>query len=162
MELGGLYHDKERVFLLSTTYGAEAHGLAAALATMKVYESEPVIEHLHRQGEKLVKGINQAVQEHHLEEFFGLQGRDCSLLYYTLDENRRPSQAFRALFMQEIIQRGIIAPSLVTSYSHTDQDIEATLDAINEALYIYRKALDEGYEKYLVGRPVKPPIRRFN
>ena len=34
MELGGLYHDRERVFLLSTTHGAETHALAAAIATM--------------------------------------------------------------------------------------------------------------------------------
>lgn len=162
MELGGLYHDRERVFLLSTTYGAETHGLAAALKTMQVYETEPVIEHLYRQGEKLAKGINQSVREHHLEGFFGVQSRVCNLLYYTLDENKRPSQPFRTLFLQEIINRGVIAPSLITSYSHSDQDIDVTLTAINEALHVYRKALDEGYEKYLVGRPVKPAVRRFS
>ena len=32
MELGGLDHDKERVFLMSTTHGAETHALAAAIA----------------------------------------------------------------------------------------------------------------------------------
>ena len=31
MGLGGLDHDKERVFLMSGTHGAENHGLAAAL-----------------------------------------------------------------------------------------------------------------------------------
>jgi glutamate-1-semialdehyde 2,1-aminomutase len=36
------------------------------------------------------------------------------------------------------------------------------VEAINEALFVYRKALDEGYEKYLVGSPVKPVVRRFN
>jgi glutamate-1-semialdehyde 2,1-aminomutase len=36
MERGGLEHDQERVFLLSTTHGAETHGLAAAIATMHV------------------------------------------------------------------------------------------------------------------------------
>ena len=30
MELGGLHHARERVFLLSTTHGAETHSLAAA------------------------------------------------------------------------------------------------------------------------------------
>jgi glutamate-1-semialdehyde 2,1-aminomutase len=162
MELGGIQHDRERVFLLSTTYGAETHGLAAALATMKVYETEPVIEHLFRQGERLQKGIEQSVQEHHLEGYFGLIGRPCCLLYYTHDQKNQPSQEFRTLFLQESIKRGIIAPSLVVSYSHTDADIDRTLDAINESLYIYRRALDEGAGKYLVGRPVRPVIRRYN
>ncbi|MFO7973173.1 MAG: glutamate-1-semialdehyde 2,1-aminomutase, partial [Candidatus Hydrogenedentota bacterium] len=42
MEIAGLYHDKPRVFLLSTTHGAETHSLAAAIATMRVYQNEPV------------------------------------------------------------------------------------------------------------------------
>jgi len=162
MELGGLHHDKERVFLLSTTFGAETHSLAASIATMNIYKREPVIEHLYCQGERLEKGIEQAVQEHHLEGFFGTVGKPCNLLYYTRDEMNQPSQPLRTLFLQEIIKRGIIAPSLVVSYSHTDEDIDRTLDAINEALFIYRKALDNGVDRYLVGPPVKPAVRKFN
>src|SRR5580700_6363883 len=35
MQLGGLEHDQPRVFLLSTTHGAETHALAASLETIK-------------------------------------------------------------------------------------------------------------------------------
>jgi glutamate-1-semialdehyde 2,1-aminomutase len=162
MELGGLRHNKERVFLLSTTFGAETHSLAAAIATMKVYETEPVIEHLYCQGERLIKGIEQSVQEHKLDGYFGTIGKACNLLFYTRDENHQPSQPMRSLFLQEIIKRGVLAPSLVVSYSHTDEDIDRTLDAVNESLYIYRKALEEGFEKYLVGQSIKPAIRKYN
>jgi glutamate-1-semialdehyde 2,1-aminomutase len=72
------------------------------------------------------------------------------------------SQEFRTLFLQEIIKRGVIAPSFVVSYSHSDRDIDRTIEAVGEALTIYRKALDEGIEKYLIGRPVKPVFRKFN
>ena len=64
--------------------------------------------------------------------------------------------------MQELIRRGVIAPSFVVSFSHSDADIRRTAEAVHEALVIYRKALDEGFEKYLEGRPVKPVNRRFN
>jgi glutamate-1-semialdehyde 2,1-aminomutase len=162
MELGGLYHDKERVFLLSTTYGAETHSLAAALATMQIYAEQPVIEHLYRQGARLAEGIERAVQENNLVGYFGALGKPCNLLYFTRDENKQPSQLFRALFMQETIKRGLIMPSLVVSYSHSDEDIERTLEGICEALVVYRKALDEGIDRYLVGRPVKPVDRKYN
>lgn len=33
---------------------------------------------------------------------------------------------------------------------------------LGEALGVYKKALNEGIEKYLVGRPVKPVLRQFN
>ncbi|MEM9411578.1 MAG: glutamate-1-semialdehyde 2,1-aminomutase, partial [Planctomycetota bacterium] len=58
LELGGLYHDKERVFLLSTTHGAETHSLAAAIATMKFYQEHPVIETLEERGFSLKSGID--------------------------------------------------------------------------------------------------------
>jgi glutamate-1-semialdehyde 2,1-aminomutase len=161
MELGGLKHDKERVFLLSTTFGAEGHALAAALETMKIYEREPVIDHLYRQGSRLVKGIDQAVEEHHLGGHFGTLGRPCNLVFYTRDQEKKPSQVFRTLFLQETIKRGLIMPSLVVSYSHTDEDIDKTIERIGEALYFYRKALDEGAEKYLVGQPSKPVMRKY-
>ena len=53
MELGGLHHARERVFLLSTTHGAETHSLAAAKAVIDIYRSEDVIGTLYRQGERL-------------------------------------------------------------------------------------------------------------
>ena len=161
MELGGFHHDKKRVFLLSTTYGAESHSLAAAMETMRIYEQDNVVDYLYRQGERLTEGINRAVKENCLKGHFGVLGRPCNLVYFTRDQDKQPSQPFRTLFLQETIKRGLLMPSLVVSYSHTDDDIDRTIEAIGEALQIYRKALDEGVEKYLIGRPVKPAIRKF-
>jgi glutamate-1-semialdehyde 2,1-aminomutase len=163
MRLGGLYHyDKPRVFLLSTTHGAETHGLAAAIATMKVYQSEPVIEHLYRQGTRLKTEVEQVIRRHGLSDHVQIMGRPCNLIYTTLDQNRKPSQHFRALFLQETLARGIIMPSLVVSYSHSDEDIDRTVEAIDGALAIYRRALEHGVEKYLVGRPTEIVYRRYN
>ncbi|MFN8445477.1 MAG: glutamate-1-semialdehyde 2,1-aminomutase [Caldilineaceae bacterium] len=162
LRLGGLDHDKERVFLLSTTYGAETHGLAAALATIQVYENEDVIEHLYAAGDRLRAGVNQAIAAHHMEEHFALAGRSCNLIFVTKDQQKQRSQPFRTLFMQEIVKRGILAPSFVVSYSHSDADIDATVEAVSEALNVYRKALDEGVENYLQGPSVKPVMRTYN
>jgi glutamate-1-semialdehyde 2,1-aminomutase len=162
MELGGLQHDKERVFLLSTTYGAESHSLAAAIATMQVYKENKVVEFLYKQGQRLAAGINQSIREFHLEDNFVLLGKPCCLVYGTRDGEKKPSQPFRTLFLQETLKRGLLMPSLIVSYSHTDTDIDQTVEAIHEALAIYRKALDEGVEKYLKGRAVKPVYRVKN
>ena len=162
MERGGLTHNKERVFLLSLTYGAEGHGLAAAMEVMRIYERESVIEILWRQGERLARGINKSIQEHKLNGYVNIMGRPCSLVYSTLDIDHKPSQPLRTVLIQETIKRGILAPSLVVSYSHTDSDIDKTIDVFHDALGIYRKALDEGVDKYLVGRPIKPVWRKYN
>lgn len=161
MKLGGTDHDQERVFLLSTTHGAERHCLAAALETMRVYAREPVIDHLWRQGSRLAEGIAQSVSEHGLEGHFGTMGRPCNLVYFTRDVEKQPSQPYRTLFLQEIIKRGLLAPSLVVSYSHADADIDRTLEIFHDALFVYRKALEDGVERYLIGRPVKPVFRQY-
>jgi glutamate-1-semialdehyde 2,1-aminomutase len=162
MSLGGIHHDRERVFLLSTTHGAESHALAAARAVMRIYRTGRVIETLWSRGERLRHGIEQAIQAHGLTGHFEVLGRPCNLVYATRDQDRQPSQAFRALFLQETIRRGLLMPSLVISYSHTAADVARTVDVVAEALAVYRRALEEGIERYLVGRPVKPVMRKFN
>ena len=106
-------------------------------------------------------GLNRVIANLRLEGHFECLGRDCCLLYGTYDADRRPSQLFRTLFLQETIRRGVIAPALVVSYSHTDRDIDQTIEIIGEALAVYRQALEQGVEKYLRGRPVKPVFRPF-
>ncbi|MFT5764574.1 MAG: glutamate-1-semialdehyde 2,1-aminomutase, partial [Saprospiraceae bacterium] len=162
MELGGLLHDKERVFLLSTTHGAENHALAASIAVMKIYREEHVIEHLQFQGERLRRGMLQSIRENNLIGNVGIHGHPSCLVFSTQDQDRKPSQAFRTLFMQECIKQGLIAPNLVISLSHSDKDIDQTIDIIHHALKVYRKGLDEGVDKYLEGRSVQPVYRKWN
>lgn len=162
MDLGGLHHERERVFLLSTTHGAESSALAAAKKIIEIYKTEDVIGTLYRQGERLRAGVARTVEELRLQDYFTMDGRPCSILYGTRDSDRKPSQPFRTLFLQQTLRRGILAPNFIVSYAHSDGDIDRTIEAVSEALIVYRKALDEGVEKYLDGRPIKPVYRRFN
>jgi glutamate-1-semialdehyde 2,1-aminomutase len=162
MELGGLHHDKERVFLMSTTHGAENHALAAALAAMRFYKDHPVIETLYEQGRKLAEGVNRVSRELDLEDHVSIIGPDCCSVYTTRGQDKQPSQPFRTLFLQETMKRGLLMPSSIVSYSHSDADITTTVERIAEALVIYKKALNEGIENYLIGEPVKPVYRKFN
>lgn len=151
MRLGSREREQDDVFLLSTTHGAEVCSLAAAIATMAVYRAEPVVEHLHRQGERLSQGLKQSAARHGLERHFELSGRACNLLYGTKGPDGKPSQAFRTLFLQETIRRGVLMPSLVVSYSHSDEDIDKTIDAVNRSLAVYARALEDGVARHLIG-----------
>jgi len=161
MNLGGINHEHERVFLLSLTHGAENYSLAAAKKVMQVYKKESVVETLWSRGDRLAKGIQKSIDEYGLDGYFVVLGRPCCLIYGTRDYDKQPSQLFRTLFLQELIKRRILAPSFIVSYSHTERDIDITIDAVHESLQIYRKALDEGIDNYLVGRPVQPVFRKY-
>jgi glutamate-1-semialdehyde 2,1-aminomutase len=163
MRLGGLEHnERPRVFLLSTTHGAETHSLAAAIATMRIYQSEPVIGHLYQQGRKLKEGIEESARRHGLSGHFKVVGPPCCLAYTAMDSQGHPSQAFRSLFLQETISRGVLMPPLVVSYTHDNSAVAQTVEAVDGALAIYARALDCGVERFLVGRPSQQVFRRYN
>ncbi|MEZ0263346.1 MAG: glutamate-1-semialdehyde 2,1-aminomutase [Phycisphaerae bacterium] len=160
MKAGGIKdHDGERVFLLSTTHGGETHALAAAIATIDVYRKEDVCGRMHAAGERLRTGIERAARQAGVAKHFTVSGRACNLVFGTRDADGKPSQAMRALFMQEAIRRGVLGPSFVVNYAHADADIDATVERVGEALGVYRKALEDGAEKYLVGGPTKVVFR---
>ncbi len=161
MRRGSREREEDNVFLLSTTHGAEISSLAASLATMKVYRSEPVIAHLHRAGERLARGFREAVARHSVQEYVNVVGRPCNLLFGTRGPDKKPSQSFRTLFLQETIRRGVLMPSLVVSYSHQDADIDRTVDAIDGALAVYARALSDGVERHLVGPPSRTVFDRW-
>jgi glutamate-1-semialdehyde 2,1-aminomutase len=161
MKLGGLDHNQPRVFLLSTTHGAETHALAAALEVIRIYKELSVVQGLWQRGERLQSAINQLAVSHGIADKFVVLGRPCNLVYQTKDGEGEPSQVFRTLFLQELIRGGILAPSLVVSFSHSAADIDRTLDVVDRALAVYARGIEEGPDNYLLGRPVKRVNRRF-
>lgn len=163
MRLAGTEHtDRERCFVLSLTHGAETSGLAACIATIDAYRELDACAVMARQGAKLKQGLQQAIDDVGVSDYFQIMGRPWLTFFATLDQNKERSQPFRTLFLQEIMKRGVIAPSFVVSAAHTDADIQHTVDAVGEALVVYKQAIDEGVDKYLEGRPVQPVFRKFN
>jgi glutamate-1-semialdehyde 2,1-aminomutase len=160
MRLGSRERADDDVFLLSTTHGAEIPAMAATIATIDVYEREPVIPHLYEQGGRLSSGLADLAAQHGISEFVGPIGFPCNLLYRTLDPDGQASQPYRTLFLQETIRRGVLMPSLVVSYSHSDEDVDRTLEAIDGALGVYANALTDGCEPFLVGKASRPVFER--
>lgn len=160
LELGGLSTDRPRVFLLSTTHGPETIGLAASLAVSRVYREEDVVGTMERQGTRLAEEVNAASRELGLQDHVAVIGRPSCAVFTTKDHLGRPSQAFRTLFLQELLQRGVLGQSFVISAAHTDEDLDLTVDAVRGALPVYARALEQGgVEGLLRGRPVAPALR---
>jgi glutamate-1-semialdehyde 2,1-aminomutase len=162
MDQGGLRTDGSRAFLLSTTHGAETTGLAAYLAVAQAYADRDVVGMMEAQGMKLQRGLHAVAAAHGLADHVVVMGRPSCLVFGTKDHEGRPSQSFRTLLIQEMLERGVLGQSLVISAAHTDEDIDATVDAADGAFAIYAKALDAGSTDGLLrGRPVAPAMREF-
>lgn len=127
---------------------------------MAFYEANPVIETLDRQGTRLAEGFVEASARHGLSDHVKPIGFPCNLLFATTDPDGSPSQSYRSLFLQETIRRGVIMPSLVVSYSHDDAAVDATIAAIDGALGVYAKAMEDGADAFLDGRPSRAVFER--
>ena len=154
--------ERPRVFLLSTTHGPETAGLAAYLAVQEAYAERDVVGEMERQGRKLADAVNAEVAAAGLERYVEVTGRSSCLVFLTRDAEGRPSQAFRTLFLQEMIRRGVLGQSFVISAAHTDADLDCTIEAAHRALAVYAKAISAGtVDGLLRGRPVAPALREF-
>ncbi|WP_194837297.1 glutamate-1-semialdehyde 2,1-aminomutase [Nocardia sp. XZ_19_369] len=161
MELGGLRTDRDRVFLLSTTHGPETASLAAFRAVVRAYASTDPVARMERAGRRLAEAVNAIAADLGIADYLRVAGRPSCLIYLTLNSKGAPSQAFRTLFLQELLMRGVLGQSFVTSAAHTDDDIDVTVEACREAAVVYRRALEQGsVTGFLQGRPVAPAIRR--
>jgi glutamate-1-semialdehyde 2,1-aminomutase len=163
MELGSIeFEGRERVFLLSTTHGAEMAGLGAFVETMAFMQRYGVVEHLWKYGRALMATMERVAAAHGLSDSFKVGGVPCSPYYVTLDASGANSLPLRTLFSQEMIRQGVLMPWIALSYRHGEAELAATERALDAALAVYRRALHEGVDRYLVGPVIKPVFRKYN
>jgi glutamate-1-semialdehyde aminotransferase len=117
--------------IITTTYAGETFSLAAALATLKVMNSEPVHEHIWRQGQKIMNGFDQMSADLGMTwKSFGLA--PAAQFHFSDDEHE--NLILRNAFFKKLFEQGIFAarPFLV-NYSHDDDAIVETLAAFKNA-----------------------------
>jgi glutamate-1-semialdehyde aminotransferase len=163
MNLGGILNEgNEKLFLISTTHGGETSSIAAALATIDEFEKHDVVNYTKKIGQIFIDKSEKIIASHKLENSIKhLQFNWHSSFAYS-DLNGNNSFGLRTLFHQELIKRGILFQGVFCpQFSHTIEDIDEILLAMDEACSLYKKGLEEGYEKFLVGKPIKPVFRKI-
>ena len=115
---------------ISSTLATESVALAAALATLEVYESEPVCAHLHRVGTRLLHGLHRLQREHrHVATSVGGIAEMC-FLHFTNDE-------LSGRVAVECARRGLLFKRTAynfVSYAHSDADVDQALATLGDAL----------------------------
>jgi len=163
MQLGSIeFQGTERLFMLSTTHGAEMSGLGAFVETIEFMRTNNVVEHLWSYGSKLVNLMNTVAKKFDLEKNFVAGGIECSPYYLTFDKDGQYSLGLRTLFSQEMIKNGVLIPWIAISYAHRDEELSITERALQRTFEVYKKAVDEGFDKYLSGDVIKPVFRKVN
>lgn len=163
MELGGIRREgDDKLFLISTTHGAETTGLAAMIATIQEFKQHNMIESNWARGEALKQRLEQIVLKHGLGNALQLIGYPCLFALVCRNYEGVPDDAFRTLMMQEMIARGVLFQGLFyPTWSHQQPELDHLAMAFDESCAVYRKAIDAGTtENLLIGRPAKPVFRK--
>ncbi|MCL6649952.1 MAG: hypothetical protein K6U89_16660, partial [Chloroflexi bacterium] len=145
----------------SFTFGGDALSLAAALATVRLLQEEPVIPHLWKQGKVLQEGYNVLAAEFGLEQITRCVGLPPRTVVTFQDEQGAEALAFKSLFQQECLKRGILfSGSQNLCYRHSDEDIAMTLAVYREAMAVLAEAVAGGDVLDRLEGPVVEPVFR--
>lgn len=147
----------EEIFF-SFTFGGETLSLAAALATMRKLEREPVTATLARQGQVVIDGLRQRIAALGADDFLSVSGHPAWSFLLFKDTQRYPMWHLKTLFMQEMLAQGILTFGTHNmGYRHSDADIAKLFAAYDHTLpMLVQSVRDGGLEQMLKCAPLEP------
>ncbi|UFJ42527.1 aminotransferase class III-fold pyridoxal phosphate-dependent enzyme [Brevibacillus humidisoli] len=151
----------EEIFF-SFTFGGETLSLAAALATMQKIETQPVIQTLREQGQKVVSGVQDLIKRHSIEHLLSVSGDPTWSFFHFSDVGAYSQWQIKTLFLQEVFARGILTVGTHNlSYAHSDSDLEKLMAVYDEVFAVLNMAVDQSKLDQLLTCPPLEPLFRI-
>ncbi|WP_255584903.1 aspartate aminotransferase family protein [Virgibacillus saliphilus] len=126
------------------TYNGHAVGTAASLATIEVMENEPVHDHIFRLGDRMRSGIKEIHDRLDINAIVtGIGSVWTSYFMDSLPKNYGDLQNndgdLYVAYRKKLIEKGIYKMPMNLkrnhiSYSHTEKEVDQTLEAIDDVL----------------------------
>ncbi|MBI3899063.1 MAG: glutamate-1-semialdehyde 2,1-aminomutase [Gammaproteobacteria bacterium] len=163
MELGGIRREgDDKLFLISTTHGAETIGLAALIATIAEFQRHDMIKDNWARGRSWQQRLNEVVTRHGLTRYLSLIGDPCLLALVCRNPQGNADDTFRTLMMQEMIAHGVLFQGVFyPTWSHQQAELDQVVAAFDRACQVYGQAIEKGScDGLLIGRSVRPVFRK--
>ena len=125
----------------STTFGGETLSLAAFIATVTELKEKKALNSIHQKGAKFQDEFKQLSSDIGIS--IPIDGHPAKIRLQFLDEKENESLLLRSLFCQENIQNGIFfwQGPIFHNYSHSEDDMEKTLNSIEKSLKTLKNAI---------------------
>lgn len=164
MDLGAInIPGQEKIFLISTTHGAETHSMRAALKTIEVFKKNDVIGHNHGIGKEVIRQSRELLSELGIQNTVELIPCEWYPHYVFRNKNAEVDLTLKTLVMQEMIKRGVLFQGFfLPCFCHTTEDVAFFIKALRESLGVFTQALEKGTADLLVGEPIRPVFRKYN
>ncbi|HXH10768.1 MAG TPA: aminotransferase class III-fold pyridoxal phosphate-dependent enzyme [Alphaproteobacteria bacterium] len=135
------HFENGKVFL-STTFGGETIGLAAAKATIQVLRGSGPLEAIHYFGEMLGDGLLSLLNSHR-DVPAALLGDSCRMLVKFSDiPGLATADELKTLWLQEMIERGILAGGPIFPMAcYTKDVVDQVLEAASQTLDVMSRVI---------------------
>ena len=138
--------------VVSSTFGGEGVGLAAAQAVLEIYRKEPVVKHLWAVGAEFARRTTESAWGLP----FVVDGFPCKPRLRCTDEDPERARLLMSLVLQQAAARGVLLHlgGENVSYAHGGAELYETAVALREGFAIARETLASGkIRERLVGEP---------
>ena len=132
------------------TFRGEVYSLAAAVAALKIHESQDVPGKIHAFGLELKNAIN------HLSRELGVEGEMIGVPFRMIYKFHEPDELQRALkrtfLQQELLQRGILTFQgyMLPSIAHGEKEMGQTISAFRDSLRrVQEVSSEQTFARYL-------------
>ena len=163
MSLGGIDSiGREKVFLTSTTHGAETVGIAGALGTLNFYKNKNVVSKNLELGEKLINEINKLIDKHRLSNQIKITNCPWMISFLFQEDLNTNSLRHSTYFTHYMIENKIlIQNSIIISYSHGTIEMKLFLKIFESFLKKFKDFLEGKMNDFDLTHIKKPVFRKY-
>ena len=152
----------EQGVFVSTTFGGDSIGMAAALATIKILEQPGFYAHIRRIGTTLRNGIDELIRKYNLEDVLTVTGLP---VHAGIDFDGHGSLSYldiQSVYSQTMLQNGVLVFAIYNlNASHKESEAIAYLEATDKAFAAIRASLDmDSVDGVLLGGKIDPIFQR--
>lgn len=154
----------EKGVFVSMTFGGDAISLAGALATINEMQEKNVMEHVWRLGQIMLDGIKASVEKHGVGEAVTVIGLAPHCGFAFDGYGSLNYLDIHSIFTKNMLENGILCQAIANMfYSHTEEDVEKYLAAVDCAMAEIRRAMDnDSVEGILPGDARVDPVFKRN
>ena len=139
---------------VSSTNNSETLSMAGTMAVINEMQEKNTISHCWRIGKMLFDGWNKIVEKYNIDA--KMYGYPIRMDFKCYDSHKQESLSMKSLLLQEMVKQGIFISILgasYISYSHSEKDVELTLNSLEKACdFISKKVTNDNFESYLEGK----------
>ena len=129
---------------MSGSYATEKASFRAALKVLEILERGEAIRHIWETGEMLKKGVERILSKHDLGDVMKIVGLAPMTHLIISDHEGATVNEIKSFIQQECVKRGVLFVGYHhTSFAHTREDIEFTLNVYDEVFSLLSKVLED-------------------